>query len=195
MNQHPTPGLIVVATDGTAAGRAGVEFATREARRRGAGLELVHVVPMYPSASTFPVIPDDSFNQFGREVLEQGAELVRGIDPDAQFGTTLMTGARVAAITRCAAEAALLVIGSNPPLSASERFWIGTTVPGVAARSTCPVITVPVEYDANHVTGRVVVGVKSPARFGRPVGLGFRTCRGDRVGVGHRPCVEAPGRL
>lgn len=173
MNQHPTPGLIVVATDGTAAGRIGIEFATREAQRRGAGLELVHVVPMYPSASTFPVIPDDSFNQYGRDVLEQGSELVREIDPDAEFGTTLMTGARVSGITRCGAEAALIVLGSNPPLSASERFWIGTTVPGVAARATCPVVTVPAEYDANKVTGRVVVGVKDPARQTALLGNAF----------------------
>ena len=164
MNQHPTPGLIVVATDGTAAGRTGIEFATREARRRGAGLELVHVVPMYPSASTFPVIPDDSFNQYGREVLQQGSALVREIDPDAQFGTTLMTGARVTGITKCAAEAALLVLGSHPPMSAAEKFWIGTAVPGVASRAACPVLIVPADYDPNKVAGRVVVGVKVPAR-------------------------------
>lgn len=164
-HQAPTqqPERIVVATDGTPAGNIGIQFATREAQRLGLGIELVHVVPAYIPAGSFPMIPDDSMNQYGREVLTRGTDVAREVDPDIELTTSLMRGGRAGTIVSRAHDAALIVLGSHP-LTVAERFWTGATVPGVAARSSCPVVTVPADYDANRHLGRVIVGVKEPSR-------------------------------
>ncbi len=164
-NQAPTPhpDRVVVATDGTPAGHIGIKFATREAQRLGLSVELVHVVPAYIPSGSFPMIPDDSMNQYGRQVLTRGIAVAREVAPTIKVTTSLLRGGRVGTIVSRAHDAALIVLGSHP-MSVAERFWTGATVPGVAARSSCPVVTVPAEYDGDQQLGRVLVGVKVPAK-------------------------------
>ncbi len=172
MNTHPVTGLVVVPTDGTRAGITGVQYATREAQRLGLGVEIVHVLPsMYP-VGTFPVIPDGSFREYAKDVLAPSEDVARAIDRDVAVGATLMTGGRVSSIVECAREAALIVLGSHA-LTPAERFWAGSTVPGVAARATCPVVVVPEAYDATTTKGRVVVGVKEPTQAAPLLGSAF----------------------
>lgn len=159
MTHTLSPGRVVAATDGSPAGMIGVRYATREAARRGVSLELKHVVPAFLPVGTFPMVPDDSFQQYGREVLEQSRAAAQAVDPTVSVSTTLHIGGRVASIVAHAHDAGVIVLGSHP-LTGSERFWNGPTVPGVAARAACPVIAVPEEYDETKRHGRVIVGVK-----------------------------------
>jgi nucleotide-binding universal stress UspA family protein len=172
MTQTQAPGRVVAATDGTTAGTIGVRYAAREAQRRGVGLELKHVVPAFLPVGTFPMMPDDSFQQFGRDVLQQGVATAREVDPEANVKTTLHVGGRVASIVAHAHDAGVIVLGSHP-LVGAERFWSGPTVPGVAARASCPVIAVPEDYDETKSHGRVVVGVKRADRSAELLAAAF----------------------
>jgi nucleotide-binding universal stress UspA family protein len=164
--QKTGPGRVVAATDGTPAGIRGVRFAAHEAKRLAVSLEIVHVIPAYLPIGPFPMIPDDpdnSVKRYGREALEQAGDAAHEIAPGLEVSTTLITGGRVDSIVHLARDAGLVVLGSHP-LTISERLWSGATVPGVAARASCPVITVPADHDPHQPVGRIVVCVKTPDR-------------------------------
>lgn len=163
MTHTLSPGRVVAAVDGSPAGEVGIRYATREAARRGVSLELKHVVPAFLPVGTFPMVPDDSFQEYGREVLEKSRTVASAVDPTVAVSTTLHIGGRVASIVGHAHDAGVIVLGSHP-LTGAERFWSGPTVPGVAARAVCPVISVPEAYDDTSRHGRVVVGVKRADR-------------------------------
>lgn len=80
--------------------------------------------------------------------------------PGLTVHTHLVTGACTRSLVRAAVDASLLVLGA-PDRATRERIWTGATTASVAARSTCPVVVVPADWEPGPARGRVVVGYKS----------------------------------
>ncbi len=174
--------LVVVGTDGSPAALLGVRWAAREARRLGTGLLAVHVTPGYAMAGpALPVIPEGTLRQYGVELLEAAVTLAREEVPDLRVEVTLVDGERVRSLVDVARKAALLVLGTEHR-SLAERVWTGSTVTGVAARATCPVVVVRAEAESSSADdgvehGRIVVGWKSAAHAHELLAAGFALAR------------------
>mgnify|MGYP003392118168 FL=1 len=151
---------IVVGIDGSSASSAAIRFAAHEAKRLGGGIHLVHVVPNYePVTPMFPLAPPDLV-ETGREILAGAEEDALDLLAPGQVTTSLLNGPRVAALVDEAKRARLVVLGAERR-PAIDRLLTGSTVYGVAAHASCPVIAVPPEWSADVEHHSIVVGVKS----------------------------------
>ncbi|MFD8154878.1 universal stress protein [Streptomyces sp. NPDC059720] len=131
---------IVVGVDGSAEGLAAAHWAAREARRRGAGLGVVHVWHRRPRPA--PYIPLDSTEREWAEKLLAGTvRSVRAAHPGLRITDRLVCDAPVAALLAAAADADLLVLGSRG-LGAVGGFVAGSVSQRVVGRSARPVVLV-----------------------------------------------------
>jgi nucleotide-binding universal stress UspA family protein len=151
-------GRVLVATSGSTASRSAIAYAAREAESRGLSLELVHVVTPGVPVGPYGAVPDVAVREAGREVLARGEETARRIAPYVDVTTAMLIGSRPDAIVDRARDADLVVVGA-PPHDLIGRLWTGSTVAGVAARSTCPVVIVRTGRQAT--AHEVLVGLKS----------------------------------
>ena len=152
-------GRVLVATSGSVASKSAISYAAREAASRGLPLELVHVITPMFAAGPYGATAEPDLRLAGREVLARGEELARATAPKVAVRTTLLTGSRADAVVHHAGDADLLVVGA-PPHDLMGRVWTGSTVMGIAARATCPVVVIP-EPAPRQPTHEVLVGVKS----------------------------------
>lgn len=152
-------GRVLVATSGSASSQSAITFAARTAESRGLDLELIHVVNPTVSVGPYGVAPDALVRQAGRELLARGEQLAKRVAPHVDVVSTLAIGARPDAIVEKAHDAELVVVGA-PPHDLVGRLWTGSTVTGVAARSTCPVAIIPARDD-EPLHHRVLVGLKT----------------------------------
>jgi nucleotide-binding universal stress UspA family protein len=166
MTDQRRPGRVVAATSGTPASRAAVAYAARRARESGVPLELVHVVPAYFPVGPLPTVPDVQVRRTAQDVLDRACDLAEETVPGLTVTTHLVMGSRVDALVRHSEDAALLVVGAAPQ-GMLERVWTGSTVTGIAARSTCPVVVVPTMPPHLAPTGRILVGLKRPRHADR----------------------------
>ena len=189
---RPT-GRVVVATSGTPASTAAVAYAAHRARDRCLRLELVHVVPAHVAVGPLPTVPDVQVRRAAQDVLDRGRALAETEAPGVEVSTTSVTGSRVDALVERGREAALLVMGAAPQ-GMPERVWTGSTVTGVAARATCPVVVVPAAPAALAPTGRVLVGLQHPRHADRLLGCGFALAHqtGARLVIVHAWHVMSP---
>lgn len=176
MSTTSTPTYVVVAVDGSGGSDAAVTYGAQEARTRGLPLELVTVIPAYLPAGPFPVAPEATLREGGREILEQARELAVATGPDLEILTTLLIGARVDAMVQHAHDAALLVVAA-PPHGLVERLWTGSTVTGLAARASCPLVIVRPGATPTPRVGRVVVGLRSTRHAEPLLGAAFAVAR------------------
>src|SRR4051812_40692688 len=152
-------GRVVVATSGSAASESAITFAARTAASRGLPLELVFVVPSAASAGPYGMAPDVVVRDAGRQALARGEDLARREAPAVDVTTTLLTGSRPDAVVRHGHDADLVVVGA-PPHDLLGRMWTGSTVTGIAARSSCPVAVIPRDWKTSS-NPQVLVGLKS----------------------------------
>lgn len=156
---------IVVGVDGSESAVHAVRWAAAEARRRGAGLRLVHVysTPVgYPPGFVDPHLLRDSLMAQGKEWLSRAEEEAGQIASGLAVEVVEIEGTTVPVLVRESARAALLVLGSRG-LGGFTGLVVGSTAVEVVPRAHCPVVVVRgVERD-----GPVVVGVD-----GTPVGEG-----------------------
>lgn len=151
---------VVVGVDGSPASIDAVRYATAEARRAGAGLRVVHVLPDY-AASAYP-LPLDDLAESGRSVLRTVLAQAGPPEPDVPLRTVLLSGSRTATLVAAARAARLLVVGADRR-ALLGRLLTGNTSTGVAASSVVPVVSVPEGWEPAG-TGVVLVGVKRPAK-------------------------------
>ncbi len=170
-DQRPA-GRVVAATSGTPASRAAVAYAAHRARESGLPLELVHVVPAYFPVGPLPTVPDVQLRRTAQDVLDRACDLVEATVPGLAVTTKVVMGSRVDALVRHTEDAALLVVGAAPQ-GMLERVWTGSTVTGIAARSTCPVVIVPTSPGHLAPTGRILVGLKRPRHADRLLANAF----------------------
>lgn len=151
---------ILVGVDGSPGSSAAIRFAAHEAQRQGTGIRLVHVVPNYvPITPMVPLAPSD-LEDTGKQILSAAAEEAHTLLEPQHVTSSLLDGPRVPALLHAAEHARLVVLGSErrPVL---ERLLTGSTLVGVAARATCPVVAVPGDWSPHGEHGTVVAGVKS----------------------------------
>jgi nucleotide-binding universal stress UspA family protein len=160
MNNHTQ---IVVGVDGSESAVHAVRWAATEARRRGAGLRLVHVytTPVgYPPGFVDPHLLRESLVAQGKEWLTRAGDEADQAAPGLAVEVVEAEGTTVPVLVRESARAALLVLGSRG-LGGFTGLLVGSTAVETVARAHCPVVVVR----GVDCPGPVVVGVD-----GTPVG-------------------------
>ncbi len=177
---------VVVGVDGSDATIAALRTASAEARRRGAPLQLVHVVP-----DSFPMLAlDPSTSEVlatdGARLLAEATATAAAQAPDLEIEAVLRRGGIAAELAAESAYADVLFLGRDPDVL-SEQARRANAGAGVAARAGCPVVVVPADWDPERSRGPVVVGLKSPAHSLELLGDGFATAeaQGRRLVVLH----------
>lgn len=184
MTTQPRP--VVIGVDGSDANEGALRYGVEEARRTGASLKLVHVVPDYvPISPMMPLTPSE-LTETGTAVLRQAQEQVRALAPDLEVEGWLHHGTRPVQLAHAAEHAQVVVVGrDNRPLL--ERLLRGDTAAGVAARSSVPMVLVPADWTSGPAKGVVLVGVKSPSHSTALLGdaIALAAERGARLVVLH----------
>jgi nucleotide-binding universal stress UspA family protein len=175
-------GLVVVGVDGSASSLAAVEAAAREARRRGAGLRVVHAfiwpamhVPLGPSPLG---PPEGGLRSTAERLVAEAVARARTVAPGVEVGGAVMTGEPLTVLERQSRTAELVVVGSRG-MGGFVGLLVGSTAVHLAAHGACPVLVV---REGGDPSGPVVLGVDgSPA--GDPA-VDFAFAEADLRGTG-----------
>jgi len=147
-----------------------VAFATQEARRRGAGIHVVHVVP--PAFPGLPVTSDvgldgEEMQLLGTAAVEHGCESVREALGGADVAVTgeVLHGRVVPTLVEASRDADLVVLARRHPRP-TPGISAMSVVHGVAARGHSAVAVVPREWGTDRTDAPVVVGVEGAEESG-----------------------------
>lgn len=181
---------ILVGIDGGQGGYAAIRFAADEARRTGAMLRLVHVIPQTvrtpsPYSVLYPLAPVES-RRIGSELLAAArGRAEKEVGPD-RVRTSLLNGGVVPSLVQAAASAHLVVLGDRDR-PALGRIITGSVLVGVAAHAPVPVVAVPASWRPREDTRRVVVAVRDCGDSEWLIGQGLTAAaeRGDELVVLH----------
>ena len=193
-----TQAMQVVLGVEAAASDAALRVAAAEARRRGCGIHLVHVVtPVYVGPPEIGELTEIALGmrRAGEAVLEEAKDRLLpllGEGPEAiPLSTELCHGAVVPALVAASADASVLVLQHRGMGSDGHTRKISVTL-GVAARSRVPVLAVPDPWRAepSPETPVVTVGIKGPAASSLVVRAAVREA--DRMGARVRLVYAAP---
>jgi nucleotide-binding universal stress UspA family protein len=159
---------VVVGIDGSDSAVRAVRWAAKEARRRSAGLRLVHAVEVLTGFAPHVVdwhAVQTAMQDRGREWLDEARDAARQVAPEVHVDTSLAEVYSVVALVRESQDAALVVLGSRG-LGGFTGLVLGSTAVELAGRAYCPIVVIRGGPDGEVVnTGPVVVGVD-----GTPVG-------------------------
>ena len=153
---------VIVGTDGSAEALRAVEWAAKEAERRGASLRIVCTAELLPRM-VGPLGLDDVGNvaqtitQAAVRALDAAAKWAAEISPDVLIDTELLTGPAAVAVADCGAAAQLLVVGSRGS-SSFAAMALGSVSRYVAIHAACPAVVVREETMAAH--RQVGVGIR-----------------------------------
>jgi nucleotide-binding universal stress UspA family protein len=166
---------IVVGVDGSPASKVAVDWAARDAARRGEALKLVHIL-VPPAVMAFPEVPMPAGylqwqEEQGRKLLENARTTVeealgdvRG-DAHVEVSTEMVSGPAVPALADLSTGAQLIVVGCRGR-GALARGLLGSISTGLAHHAHCPVAIIHDEDPLmpHPSMAPVVVGVDgSPA--------------------------------
>jgi nucleotide-binding universal stress UspA family protein len=178
---------IVVGTDGSEqAGRA-VEWAAREAVRRGAALRIVSV-PAMPSRmrayDSSPATVAHFMREYSVAALSAAAKRAGEVAPRLPAETELLTGAPATALIASAAGSAMLVVGARGG-GGFGAMALGSVSRYAALHAPCPVVVA--REDTMAVHRKVAVGVADPAEAGDSLGFAFEeaSLRGAQLTAVH----------
>ncbi|AWE54923.1 universal stress protein [Streptomyces nigra] len=160
----PVGKLVVAGVDGSSSCRAAVEAAALEARRRGAGLRVVHAFgpptrPMYAPPDPGPL----------EELMNEAADHAHEAAPDIEVTHEVVTGGAVEVLTAESRAADLLVVGARG-VGGFVGMLLGSTAVSLAAHALCPVLVVRGEQGGD---GPVVVAADGSPRGERAVEFAF----------------------
>lgn len=157
-----TQQVVLVGVDGSATSGKALDWAVREAARRGAELRVLHVayVPVvatpFVGGAYYPSV--EELGEIAGPILSAAAERAAHVDPSVPVRTTLRSGPPAEALLDEAKGADLVVVGSRGLGSVGSMFF-GSVGTRLAARSPVPVVVVPPVVDRAERTTDVVVGV------------------------------------
>ncbi|WP_169984951.1 universal stress protein [Microbispora sp. H10836] len=141
---------VIVATDGSSAAVAAVEWAAGDAARKGLPLRIVHAVDRSPfEPARHPVPGDDQLLWAGRRVLEEAARTVRETHPALRVDTVLLEGRPVTVLRREAAGGVELVVGSRGH-GGFAGMLLGSVSTHLAGQVPVPFVVVRPEVSAPH---------------------------------------------
>ena len=151
----PPQRAVVVGVDGSECALKAVQWAAREADRRGAPLRIVHAAPYLgrPSAdgTPSPELPH------ARRIAAKAYTVARHAAPRAAASTDVVAEDPVTALLRAAEECQLLVVGISTT-GAADEMVLAPVAQRVAARARCPLVVVP-RQKGPSAEGRPVVAV------------------------------------
>ncbi|MFB6874994.1 universal stress protein [Streptomyces sp. NPDC056323] len=163
MNQR-----IVVGLDGSAESVAAAHWAAREALLRDAPLRLVHA-ETWSAPPSIPAAGSDVRRQWAQTLLREASDELSGSHPRLDISAESFDGQPAASLTRAAAGASMLVLGSRG-LGTLRGFVLGSLGMALIRAVEQPVVLVRAAEDTlphgqgRHLDRDVVVGVDT----GRP---------------------------
>lgn len=182
---------VVVGVDDSASARAAVAWAATAADRRGVGLHLVEVLPgsSEPSpgaAAAAAGIPHGR----ARALLARAQRVARAACPQVTVSMHTLSGPVGPTLVAYAAEASLLVLGSNGP-GGPIPLSLGSILGEVTRHCLCPVVLVPhtARSHALRADGPVLVALEDTPDGERAVA--FAAEAAHRRGVALTPLVTA----
>ncbi|MFC0865561.1 universal stress protein [Sphaerimonospora cavernae] len=148
---------IVVATDGSPAATAAVEWAADDAARKRLPLRIVHVLDRLPYDIPRYPIPDmyDRLSRSGRQILREAEQTARERRPELDVTVEMAEGDPVHTLRRQAEHAIELVVGSRG-LGGFTGMLLGSVSMHVAGHVDAPVVVV--RPGPTDVRGEIVVG-------------------------------------
>ncbi|GII66043.1 universal stress protein [Sphaerisporangium krabiense] len=151
-------GHVVVGVDGSPSSVTAARYAAEDARRRGAGLRVVHVSEpwMYVQPLATPPGFQDSLEEASRAVLAQAADEARDQAPDLEIETVSRVGDVRTELLRQSHDAEALVVGTRGH-GGFLGMVLGSVSIGVAGHAGCPVIVVRYDEESRE-HGEIVVG-------------------------------------
>ncbi|WP_436535757.1 universal stress protein [Actinoplanes sp. HUAS TT8] len=134
---------IVVGTDGTETSGAAVEWAAREAQRRGLTLRIVHAFDWDWRDSRFEVGTEfvDLARQQADAVMAAAVERVHRVAPGLAIQTFALIGHAVPRLLESARTAQLLVLGGRGR-GGFTGMLLGSTSQRLALHASCPVVVI-----------------------------------------------------
>ncbi|MGW1362227.1 universal stress protein [Streptomyces chartreusis] len=164
---------VVAGLDGSSESRAAAEWAAREAKLRGLPLKIVHVwEPVPEPMAQAPLLGAETQRHWSERVPREAAEGIRLRHPGVEVTTEHLTGGAADALTKAAADAELLVLGSRG-LSGVGGFMVGSVGLSVVAHAERPVVLVRAGEQAADEHEPDPAGIPSAATPYRPVVLGI----------------------
>ncbi len=172
MSESVTQRGVLVGVDGSAASKAAVAWATRDAAMRKISLTLVHVVvPVVPTSSVSPefAFPSDFFRwqeDQAVRVLEEARDTVTASSHDAspaQVHSVVLHGGAVATLVDLSKDADMIVVGARG-MGAFSRALLGSVSTGLVHHAHCPVAVIHEDAPEVAADAPVLVGIDgSPA--------------------------------
>ena len=154
-------GNILVGTDGSGGSKTAVQWAAREAERRGILLRIVHAFDWEWHGARYTIGGEflDAARQHADAVIAAATDQARAVAPAIRIQADTLIGNPVPRLLEIAADADLLVVG-NRGRGGFASLLLGSVSQRVALHAPCPVVVVRGEREA----GPVAVGVDdSPA--------------------------------
>ncbi|WP_067185040.1 universal stress protein [Microtetraspora niveoalba] len=150
--------MIIVATDGSPAATAAVEWAADDAARKKLPLRVLHVVDRLPYEIPRYPIPgvQESIVQSGERILRDARQAVRARQPDVEVTTELVYGVPAPVLRQEAEHSSELVVGSRGR-GGFAGMLLGSVSSHVAGHVHAPVVVVRPAPATAH--GEIVVGV------------------------------------
>lgn len=171
MSESVTHRGILVGVDGSAASKAAVVWATRDAAMRNMPLTLVHVVvPVVPTSSVSPefAFPADFFRwqeDQAVHVLDEARDAVNEASHDVappMVHSVVLHGGAVATLVDLSKDADMIVVGSRG-MGAFSRALLGSVSTGLVHHAHCPVAVIHEESPAVATDAPVLVGIDGSA--------------------------------
>jgi nucleotide-binding universal stress UspA family protein len=169
---------IIVGVDGSPASRVAVDWAARDAARRGADLKLVHVL-VPPAVMAFPEVPmPPGFMEWqdeeGRRLLDSAVKTVEEAGAQVEVSTDIVSGPAVPVLADLSSSAQMIVVGCRGH-GALARGLLGSISTGLAHHAHCPVAIIHDEDPLMPHPSKapVVVGVDGSPASENAVAIAF----------------------
>lgn len=171
---------IVVGVDGSAVSKVAVDWAARDAVRRGVALTLVHVLTP-PAVMAFPDVPMppgylEWQQEEGRTLLDGALQTARDAAGGSALDTSTATvaGPSVPSLVEASKDAQFVVVGCRGR-GALARGVLGSVSNGLAHHAHCPVVIIHDEDPLMPHPSKapVVVGVDGSPASEKAVALAF----------------------
>jgi nucleotide-binding universal stress UspA family protein len=151
---------VVVGSDASEASLRAVEWAAREAARRGAPLRIVSVTRAAGSPESSggpPATPDEALRSLYEQSLRSVAQHAARIAPHLVMETELLSGPPARMLVSDASRASMLVVGAQG-MGGYDQPGVGPVSGYVTRHASCPAVVVREPGEA--ADGRIVVGVR-----------------------------------
>jgi nucleotide-binding universal stress UspA family protein len=149
--------VIVVGVDGSEAGRRALRWALREGALRGSTVEVVTAwtLPVYEGAIVAPLEAEQQAADIKAAQDQALGEELDMLDlPPPTVSQEVLIEEPVAALTRAARRAALLVVGSHGH-GLLRSALLGSVSEGCIRHSACPVVVIPAPHPEEERLGSV----------------------------------------